>query len=196
MSDNKTLPEERGPWVRKTYEKVYENPWIEVSHEEVITPGKTEGIYGFVHFKGQAVGIIPVDSQGNTRLVGQFRYTLNEFSWEIPMGGGKRGDDPLIAAKRELQEETGLSGGKWQQLLKLHTSNSITDEQGFVFLVTDLVEGEQRLESTEADLQVKTLPLEEAIAMALDGRITDAISVAGLLAVKQQGLGLGLGLER
>lgn len=128
MSD-KNKPQQRGPWLRLSAEQVYDNPWISLSHETVITPGGTEGIYGNVHFKNRALAIVPVDEQGNTWLVGQHRYTLDAFSWEVPMGGGPLNEEPLQAAQRELKEETGYSAANWQQLMKLHTSNSVTDEE-------------------------------------------------------------------
>lgn len=185
MIDNKkssslAKPLPIGPWQRISSECRYENPWLQVFHEDVITPGNTTGIYGRVHFKGTAIGIVPVDAEGFTYLVGQYRYTLDAYSWEIPMGGCPAGEKPLIAAKRELQEETGFSAAHWQEIQTLHPSNSITDEKGLVFLATDLTAGEMALEASE-DISVKRLPLNEAIEWALDGRITDAISVAALL---------------
>ncbi len=173
-----------GPWQRLSSECRYENPWIQVFHEDVVTPGDTQGIYGRVHFKGTAIGIVPLDEQGNTWLVGQHRYTLDEYSWEIPMGGCSAGEKPLTTAQRELAEETGLRAEKWQQIQKLHTSNSITDECGLVFLAEELQQGEMALEASE-DITVKKLPLQEAVAWAMDGRITDVISVAALLYVWQ-----------
>lgn len=183
MSDNKPeYPMAIGPWQRLNSECRYENPWIQVFHEEVITPGNTPGIYGRVHFRGTAIGIIPVDEQGYTWLVGQYRYTLDEYSWEIPMGGCPAGELPLLAAQRELAEETGLRAQKWQQIQKLHPSNSITDECGLVFLAEGLEQGEMALEASE-DITVKKLPLAEAVQWIIEGKITDAISVAGLLLV-------------
>ena len=172
-----------GPWVRKSTQLVYENPWISLRHEEVVTPGGSDGIYGKLHFKNRALGIIPLDENLNTLLVGQHRYALDEYSWEIPMGGGPLDQTPLRAAQRELQEETGLHGGDWQQLFKLHTSNSVTDEEGYVFLARNLKQGEQALEDTEGDLVVKKLPFAETVAMVERGEITDVISIAGILAV-------------
>lgn len=174
-----------GPWQRLTQDTVYDNPWITVTHEAVKTPAGSDGIYGKVHFKSRAIGIIPIDGRGYTLLVGQHRYTLDEYSWEIPMGGGDLSETPLQAAQRELQEETGLHGGNWRELFRLHTSNSVTDEEGYVFLVRDALGGESSLEATESDLVVKELPLAEAVAMIGRGEITDIISIAGLLAAEK-----------
>jgi 8-oxo-dGDP phosphatase len=176
-------PEKIGPWQRKSSRQVYDNPWIRLDHEAVITPAGTDGIYGKVHFKSRAIGIIPLDDNNNTCLVGQYRYALDEYSWEIPMGGGSLDEKPLLSAQRELKEETGLYGGDWQQLFKLHTSNSVTDEQGYVFLARNLSQGEQALEPEERDLVIKRLSFDDALAMVDRGEITDVISIAGLLAV-------------
>jgi 8-oxo-dGTP pyrophosphatase MutT (NUDIX family) len=174
-----------GPWSRTSSTEIYSNPWVTLHHEEVITPSGTSGIYGKVHFKNRAIGIIPLDEHNNTLLVGQYRYALDEYSWEIPMGGGPLDEPPLLSAQRELKEETGLYGGDWQQLFKLHTSNSVTDEEGYVFLARNLQSGEQQLGDTEGDLVVKQLPFSEAIAMLEREEITDVISMAGLLAVEK-----------
>ncbi|VAW61072.1 ADP-ribose pyrophosphatase [hydrothermal vent metagenome] len=170
----------KNPWTTLNTQSVYENAWIEVEHHQVLTPGGSEGIYGKVRFKNRAVGIIPVDKAGNTWLVGQFRYTLDEWCWEIPMGGAPHSESCLDCARRELEEETGLIGGKIIELLRLHPSNSITDEQGFVYLATELHPGVQRLDDTEQGMQIKKIPLNEAVKMAQEGEITDAMSVAGL----------------
>ena len=170
------------PWKTLDSTVVYDNAWISVKHENVINPAGKNGIYGVVSFKNIAIGIIPIDDDGNTWLVGQYRYTLNEYSWEIPMGGGSKNHTTLESAQRELKEETGFTATKWTEIAKLHTSNSITDEIGYVFVAEGLIAGEAEPEETE-DLKIMKLPLTEAIKMALDGRITDAISVAGLLKV-------------
>ena len=170
------------PWKTKSKAVIYQNPWIKLEEHQVVIPSGKDGIYGKVIFKNKALAIIPVDEELNTWLVGQFRYTLNEYSWEIPMGGGPLEMDILDSAKRELREETGLSAKKWTQIMRIHTSNSVTDEEGFIFLAEELTEGETEFEETE-QLQIIKLPLKEAIQKVMNGEITDAISIAGLLKV-------------
>ena len=177
MSD-KTI---KNPWTVLSGEEKYDNRWINVTEYQVINPGGGNGIYGKVHFKNLAIGIIPLDAEGNTWLVGQYRFTLDAYSWEIPEGGGPLGTDALDSAKRELKEETGLTAGKWSMLTTLHTSNSVTDEVGFIFLAEDLHPGERQLEESEADLKVKKVSLKEATEMVLRGEITDSMSMIGLL---------------
>ena len=162
---------------------IYDNPWIHVEEHQVLNPGGEKGIYGKVLFKNRALGIIPIDEAGNTWLVGQYRYTVDEYSWEIPMGGGPMQDDILEAAKRELKEETGLEAQNWDCVMRLHTSNSVTDEVGYVFLAEGLTYGKQLLEASEADLKLRKLPFKEALKMVMDQEITDCISVAGILKV-------------
>lgn len=153
---------------------------MQVLEDEVINPGGGNNQYGYVHFKNRAVAIIPLDRNDNVWLVGQERYTLNAWSWELPMGGAPLNEDPLEAARRELKEETGLSATTWTEVMQLHPSNSITDELGIVYLAEGLTEGASEPEETE-DIEVRRLPLEAAVAMVQKGEITDAISVAGLL---------------
>ncbi len=173
---------EENNWQTLDSTVVYDNPWIEVTHRNVINPGGGRGIYGMVHFKNLAIGIVPIDSEGNTWLVGQYRYTLNRYSWEIPEGGGKIGVPPLESAQRELLEETGITAKKWTKLLDLHTSNSVTDEYGIAYLAEDLSFGDAIPEECE-DLQVRKLPFAEAVAMVLNGEITDALAMTAIMKV-------------
>lgn len=168
------------PWKTLKKKLIYSNPWIKLEEHDVITPAGTQSIYGKVLFQNNAVAIIPLDNELNTWLIGQYRYTLDEYSWEIPMGGGPIGTDVLESAKRELKEETGLSAAKWMEIMRIHPSNSVSDEEGFVFLAEDLISGETEFEDTEK-LEILKLPLSEAIEKVMRGEITDAISVAGLL---------------
>jgi ADP-ribose pyrophosphatase len=170
------------PWTTLSTRLIYDNPWIKVEEDQVLTPANTQGIYGKVHFKNLAFGIIPLDNHLNTWLVGQYRYTLKAYSWEIPMGGGKIGEDLLSNAQRELKEETGLIAKKWTEIMQIHTSNSVTDETGLVYLAEELSQGETEWDDTEL-LAIKSVTLKSAIEMVMSGEITDAISVAGLLKV-------------
>jgi 8-oxo-dGTP pyrophosphatase MutT (NUDIX family) len=175
-----SIDENHNPWQVLSTEVKYHNPWISVREDQVVNPGGGRGIYGVVTMKNRALGIVPLDADGNTWLVGQYRYPLNEYSWEIPMGGGPVELDILESAQRELREETGLLAHRWTNIARLHTSNSVTDEEGFVFLAEDLEQGEVEPEETE-DLRLWKLPLAEAVQMVMNNQITDAVSVAGLL---------------
>lgn len=168
------------PWRTLSINQVYDNPWIQVTHREVLNPSGGAGIYGIVHFKNVAIGIVPLDTGGFTWLVGQYRYALGRYSWEIPEGGGPVGEPVLESAQRELLEETGIRAQKWTPLLEMHLSNSVSDEYGVVFLAQELSFGAAQPEETE-QLQVRRLPFSEALEMVLGGEITDSLSVAALL---------------
>lgn len=180
-----TDSQKQSPWKRISRETVYENPWISVTHDNVKTPAGTDGIYGVVHFKNLAIGIVALDSEDHIWLVGQTRYAMNSYSWEIPEGGAPLNELPLEAAKRELEEETGLRARHWQKILSMHLSNSVSDEEALVYLASDLEQGRTRFEETE-DITVKRLPLSDALVMVEQGEITDAISVAAILAVARR----------
>jgi 8-oxo-dGDP phosphatase len=181
----KKLPTTASPWQTQSSKQIYDNPWLTLHEDKVINPGGGISHYGKLNFKNLAIGIIPLDENNNTWLVGQYRYVPDCYSWEIPMGGGSLTIPALESAKRELKEETGLTANNWQELMKLHTSNSVTDERGLVYVARDLTQGETAFEETEA-LLIQKMPLQEAVERVLSGEITDAISVAGLLKLKLQ----------
>lgn len=173
-------------WKKLESRIVYDNPWITVFDDHVQNPGGGETQYGRVHFKNKAIAIVPIDDNGNTWLVGQDRYTLDAYSWEVPMGGAAEDEEPLAAAKRELKEETGLVAARWTNAMRLHLSNSITDEEGCIFIAEELTEGEPEFDETEK-LEIRKLPLSEAMGMVDHGDITDALSVAALLKIRDFG---------
>lgn len=175
--ENEKVP---NPWKTLSEKEVYSNPWIKISHHEVINPSGGKGIYGVVSFRNKAIGVVPVDDELHTYLVGQFRYTLNEYSWEIPEGGGPEGEEPDITAVRELREETGLEASSIELLGKIHTSNSVTDEVGYLFLAKDLKQLDSSPEETE-DITVRRIPLAQAVQMVESGEITDSLSMTGIL---------------
>ena len=181
--DQHTSSDESNPWITKTNEQVYESAWIKVTKRDVINPAGNDAIYSVVHFKNLAIGIFPLDKDYNTWLVGQFRYPTNEYSWEIPEGGGKMDTDPIESASRELKEETGILAKEYTELMRMHLSNSATDEVAIVYLATNLTFEEAEPEESE-QLQIKKLHLNEAFNWVTEGKIKDAISVATILKAK------------
>ena len=167
------------PWKRHSRKTIYDNPWITVYEDQVTRPDGGPGIYGVVHYKNLAVGIVALDRRGRVLLVGQYRYPLDRYSWEIPEGGGAIHEEPLQAAKRELLEETGYRAGQWAEILRAHLSNSVSDEEAVCFLATELEAGTARPDSTE-QLAVRWVPWAEAVDMVRRGEITDALAVMGL----------------
>jgi len=168
------------PWTTVSSTVVYDNPWITVREDQVIRPDGLPGIYGAVHFKNRAIGILPVADDGSIWLVGQYRYTLGCYSWEIPEGGGPLDEAPEIAARRELLEETGLSADHLEFLVTVHLSNSVSDEIGYVYRATGLRQGPNQPEGTER-LQIRCLPWSSAWAMLRQGAMTDSLTVIALL---------------
>jgi ADP-ribose pyrophosphatase len=175
--------EEHNPWTILDSQKIYENNWIGVTEHQVLNPSGGKGIYGEVHFRNYAIGILPLDQDMNTWLVGQYRFPIKAYSWEIPEGGGPLGLEPLDSAKRELLEETGLMATEWMEVQRMHLSNSVSNELAIIYIARGLTMGEAEPEETE-ELVLRKLPFEEAYQMAIDGRITDSMSVAALLKTK------------
>lgn len=177
------IDEKHNPWIIEGEKHIYSNPWISLTEYDVINPAGGKGIYGKVHFKNKAIGILPLDNELNTYLVGQYRFALEQYSWEIPEGGGPLVVDTLESAKRELKEETGLVAVEWSLIAELHLSNSVSDEYCAIFLARDLKQEEAVPEETE-QLIVKKVPFREAYQMVLDGIITDGVAVAAIMKVQ------------
>jgi ADP-ribose pyrophosphatase len=175
-----TLPAvDVGPWRRRTRVVAYANPWIEVRHDEVDRPDGSPGIYGVVHYRNVAVGVVAVGDDGRILLVGQHRYTLDAYSWELPEGGAPLDEDPLEGAKRELAEETGYEAAEWRELARFSLSNSITDERGVLYLATGLRAGTASPEPSE-DLAIRWATVAEVVAEIDRGGIHDILTIAGV----------------
>jgi 8-oxo-dGTP pyrophosphatase MutT (NUDIX family) len=177
------MDESKNPWQLLGSTQVYENNWIAVTEFDVINPGGGKGIYGKVHFKGLATGVIPLDDAMNTYLVGQWRFPLGQYSWEIPEGGSPIGTDPLDSAKRELLEETGLTATDWSLIQTMHLSNSVSDEYALIYLARGLKQFSPSPEESE-QLIIKKIPFEELYQKVISGEITDSITVAAALKIK------------
>jgi ADP-ribose pyrophosphatase len=171
---------EENPWITNKSENVYESPWIKVIKHDVLNPAGKPATYSVVNFKNLAIGVLPIDSELNTWLVGQWRYPTNEYSWEIPEGGGVLNVDPVESARRELKEETGIVAKNYKEIMRLHLSNSATDELAIVYLATGLSFENAEPEESEV-LQLKKISLNEAYGWVMEGKIKDAISVAAIM---------------
>jgi 8-oxo-dGTP pyrophosphatase MutT (NUDIX family) len=173
------VPIASGPWTRRSRRIAYENAWITVWHDEVDRPDGAPGVYGVVHFVNMAAGVLALDEADRVLLVGQHRYTLDDYSWELPEGGVPAGETALDGARRELREETGVEASEWRELARAHLSNSVSDELALLFVATGLTEGDANPDGTE-ELERRWVPFDEALAMTLDGRITDAMTIIAI----------------
>lgn len=172
--------EDGDPWRVKSVATAFENPWFRVEEHHVVHPGGADGIYGVIRMRRVAVGVLPVDAEGMVHLVGQWRFPLGRYSWEMPEGGSDPEEAVIDCARRELAEETGLRAGRLDPILDLDLSNSVSDERAVIFLATDLQQGEAQPEPTEV-LRRRTAPFREALKRATAGKIRDSMTVAALL---------------
>ncbi len=184
VSTERMAMEERGPWKTVSIEERYATPWIAVSHHEVIDPSGAPGIYGVIHFKNLAVGVIPLDEDLNTWIVGQYRYPIQAYSWEIPEGGGRRDLPPVESAKRELREEVGIVAGTWTEVLRMDLSNSASDEEAVIFVAQDLSFHEPEPDHNE-ELAMRKVPFRELFDRVMSGELRDSLTVAAVLKVQR-----------
>lgn len=183
MNNHPITDETHNPWTQLNSAIVYDNPWISVFHEEVLNPNGNPGIYGKVHFKNLAIGVVPIDEQGMTWLIGQYRYPLSKYSWEIVEGGGKIGVAPEESARRELKEECGLIAGTLQEIGRSYLSNSVSDELAILYLAKNLTQEDAEPDDTEV-LAIKKIPLKEAFEWVEQGKILDSMSIIALQKLK------------
>ena len=173
----------RGPWTTLNEELRYETPWIAVSHHDILDPSGTQGIYGTIHFKNIAIGIVPLDEELNTWIVGQYRYPIQAYSWEIPEGGGKRDIPPIDSAKRELREEVGIEASRWSEVLRMDLSNSASDEHAVIFVAQGLTFHAPQPDHDE-ELEQRKLPFAELFQMVMRGEVCDSLTVAAVMKVQ------------
>lgn len=180
---------EKNPWQILASKKIYENPWVRIDEHDVVQPKGGKGIYSVVHFQNLAIAVLPLDENYNTWIVGQWRFPVDEFSWEIPEGGGDPNVDPIESARRELQEEAGIIAGEFIKIQEVHLSNSATDELGIIYIARNLSFTTSSPEETE-ELQLKKIPFEKLYQMVMDGKIKDGLTIMAVMKTKllmQQG---------
>jgi 8-oxo-dGTP pyrophosphatase MutT (NUDIX family) len=169
-------------WRIKSARTVYSNKWIAVREYQTVAPTGADALYGMVHPHNFAIGVVPIDEEGKTILIGQERFCFGRYSWELPEGGGPENSPPLSSARRELSEEAGLKADSWLELFgDLHFSNSITDERAYAFLAWGLSPDATYARDSSEELSVRRVPFAEALNMAVSGEITDAFTLVMLL---------------
>lgn len=178
MSD--TWEDDGDPWTVKSVTRSWENDWFVIDTHQVVHPGGADGTYSVIRPRRLAVGVLPIEADGSVHLVGQWRFPLARYSWEMPEGGAEPGEAPLLCAERELEEETGLKAGSFQKVLEMDMSNSLTDERAVIFIATDLTAGTAQPEEVEV-LRHRRAHFTEVLARVIDGRIRDSLTVAAVL---------------
>jgi 8-oxo-dGTP pyrophosphatase MutT (NUDIX family) len=170
------------PWKPGIERVAFESGWIAVTDQIATAPTGRPAPYGLVRFKNLAVAVLPVHEDGTIVLVGQHRFPLGDYSWELPEGGSPLAEDPLEGARRELAEETGLAAAEWREVMRVQLSNSVTDERMIGYLALGLSEatGAHAVDDTEA-IALARVPFREALDAAMAGYLPDMLTVAMLL---------------
>lgn len=167
-------------WTTVSSRTVYENPWMRVTEDHVITPRGAKGVYGVTRFPAPGCSILALDAEGHTWIVGQHRHAVNRYTWEIPAGSIGSDPDPLTGAQREFSEETGFTAAKWHPFLHLSPINAATNLESFGFVAWDLSPGTPHPDDGE-ELTLRRVPFTGVLEMVLGGEITSAVSVATVL---------------
>ena len=168
------------PWRDHGGRTVFDNPWMTVTEHAATAPTGEPATYGKIHFKNLALAVLPLHEDGTVTLVGQHRFAMMDYAWEIPEGGGPLDVDPLESIRRELREEAGLEAADWREILRFQISNSLTDERGIGWLAMGFTPAEQDPDDTEA-IALARVPFREALDAVVNGWIEDGMSMAMLL---------------
>jgi 8-oxo-dGTP pyrophosphatase MutT (NUDIX family) len=187
-------PEHPNPYTVADRTVLYDSPWIRLREDTFVHRRGARGRYAICGFHRQACGVLALDGQDRVILVGQWRFPLEHYSWEIPEGGGEDGESPFETTRRELQEEAGLLAQVWEPLAFFHNSNSSTDEETFLFLATELADTPHAPEDSE-ELLVRREPFADCLERVLSGEITDSLSVVALLALQARRTGVRAAMD-
>ncbi|WP_291271839.1 NUDIX hydrolase [Geothrix sp.] len=188
-------PEHPDPYTVLERRFVYDSPWIRVREDRFRHRKGAEGRYAVCGFRRTACGVLALDETDRVVLVGQWRYPLEAYSWEIPEGGGDTAESPFEAIRRELAEEAGLAAQVWEPLCFFHTSNSSTEEEAFLFLATGLTPTAGHHAEDDEELMLHREPFADCVRRVLSGEITDSLTVLALLALQAKRSGLGADLD-
>lgn len=178
----------RVPWRTLSSRIAYSNPWFGVREDKVVRPDGVEGVYNVVETKAPAVFIVPLTEQNQIYLVRLFRYPTQDFSWELPAGNSD-GEQPELAARRELLEETGLVADQWETVGTFNAMNGICSERSYVLIARQLHQTQQDSQLEEGISEVQAFPFGEVFDMVRSGAMHDGQSIA---AVTKAALHLGL----
>ena len=188
-------PEHPDPYTVLDRRFLYDSPWIRIREDRFQHRRGAEGRYAVCGFVRTACGVLALDEQDRVVLVGQWRYPLEAYSWELPEGGGDVSESPFEAITRELAEEAGLTAQVWEPLAFFHPSNSSTEEEAFLFLATGLHPSEGHQAEDDEELLVHREPFQDCLRRVLSGELTDSLTVMALLALQARRSGVDAPLD-
>ena len=188
-------PEHPDPYTVLDRRLLYESPWVRLREDRFQHRRGAQGQYVVCGFMRTACGVVALDEQDRVVLVGQWRYPLERYSWELPEGGGDAIESPYEAIRRELAEEAGLTAKVWEPLAFFHPSNSSTEEEAFLFLATELSPAEGHHAEDDEELLLHREPFQDCLRRILSGEITDSLTVMALLALQARRSGIRAPLD-